>query len=134
MGTSTPSTAVTHLVTSAAGEGLCKQLHATLDQVVEQYAKQVSASPAIHLADQRLLVINQQDLTDVIKAAIVEVIGAQQEVFDRKEAAAFLRIDASTLDKLRERGLIHPNIATRKPLYSREELLRFMRENASNIS
>ena len=65
--------------------------------------------------------------------SVIVDTGTQREVFDRKEAATFLHIKVSTLDKLAKRGLIHPNIATRKPLYSREELLRFLRENTTKL-
>lgn len=79
--------------------------------------------------------MNQLELEDIIKKVVGEQIttAGQQEIFDRKEAAAFLRIKVSTLDKLAKRGLIHPNIATRKPLYSREEMRRFMKGNTAAL-
>ena len=46
----------------------------------------------------------------------------------RQEAAQLLSVSPATLDRLVERGLLHPSRATRRPLFSREELERFLRE------
>ncbi len=84
---------------------------------------------------QQSLTTDQQDLKAIVKAAVVEVIGANlhQEVYTRREAAVFLRMKVSTLDKLVKRQLIFPNTATRNPSYSREELLRFQRDNTTKL-
>ena len=46
----------------------------------------------------------------------------------RSEAARRLGCSPWTLDRLAQRGLIHPNVATRRPMYSIKELERFIRE------
>jgi DNA-binding transcriptional MerR regulator len=51
----------------------------------------------------------------------------------RKEAATALGISVVTLDRLTQRGLIHPSRATRRPLYSVEEIQRFLRETTAEI-
>src|SRR5438105_2451962 len=47
--------------------------------------------------------------------------------FKRKPAAHYLGISVQTLDRLVRRGLIRPNRALRHLVFSREELLRFLR-------
>ena len=84
------------------------------------------------------IVVEPATLERMIKNAVADALISsaglqQQEVFDRAEAAEFLRIKVSTLDKLAKRNLIHPNITTRKPLYARGELLRFLRENTAAL-
>jgi excisionase family DNA binding protein len=46
----------------------------------------------------------------------------------RHEAAQMLSVSPATLDRLVERGLLRPSRATRRPLFSREELERFLRD------
>jgi hypothetical protein len=53
--------------------------------------------------------------------------------YPRREAAQLISISPATLDRLVERGLLHPSRATRRPLFSREELERFLRETTSAI-
>jgi len=48
--------------------------------------------------------------------------------FTRIEAARALGISANSLDRLAARGLIHPSRALRRPLYSLNELQRFLAE------
>lgn len=74
--------------------------------------------------------IDQFELRTMIEQAVIK---ATQEVFTRQEAAEFLRIGESTLDDLVRRALIVPNRATRRPLYLRTELLRFMREGTAAV-
>lgn len=50
--------------------------------------------------------------------------------FNRKAAAEAISVSPATLDRLVERGLLHPSHATRRPLFSREELERFLRDTA----
>lgn len=45
--------------------------------------------------------------------------------YSRKEAAAALGISTVTLDRLVDQGLIKPNRATRRPLFTVSELTRF---------
>ena len=52
---------------------------------------------------------------------------------NRREAAQTLSISPATLDRLVERGLLHPSRATRRPIFSREELERFLRETTAHV-
>jgi hypothetical protein len=51
--------------------------------------------------------------------------------YTRDEAAAQLGVHPITISRLCARGLLRPSRATRRPLFSHEELLRFLRETAS---
>ena len=51
----------------------------------------------------------------------------------RYEAARTLGISASQVDKLTKRGLLRPSRATRRPLYSVAEILRFLRDTTVEI-
>ncbi len=51
--------------------------------------------------------------------------------YTRAEAAAQLGLHPVTIDRLTERGLLRPSRATSRPLYSHDELQRFLRETAS---
>ncbi len=53
--------------------------------------------------------------------------------YTRREAAEILSVSPATLDRLVERGLLHPSRATRRPLFSREELERFLRDTTAAI-
>lgn len=53
--------------------------------------------------------------------------------FTRVEAAQILGVSAVTIDRLTARGLLRPSRATRRPLYSRAELERFLRETTTEI-
>jgi len=52
----------------------------------------------------------------------------------RREAAEILSVSPATLDRLVERHLLHPSRATRRPLFSRTELERFLRETTASIN
>jgi len=45
----------------------------------------------------------------------------------RLEAAAALGVSAPTIDRLAQRGLLHPSRATRRPLYAVKEIERFLK-------
>ena len=51
--------------------------------------------------------------------------------YTRDEAAAQLGVHPITISRLTERGELHPNRATRRPIYSHEELQRFLRSNTA---
>jgi excisionase family DNA binding protein len=51
-------------------------------------------------------------------------------VFTRQEAAEALSISVRTLDRLTHNGKLKPNRATRRPLYARVELERFLKETS----
>ncbi len=53
--------------------------------------------------------------------------------FKRAEAAIYLGITAVTIDRLTKRGLLHPSRALRHPIYSRDDLDRFLRETSGSI-
>jgi len=53
--------------------------------------------------------------------------------YTREEAAELISVSPPTLDRLAARGLIRPSRATRRPLYSREELERFLRETTAEV-
>ncbi len=49
----------------------------------------------------------------------------------REEAAQAIGCHAITISRLTERGLLRPSRATRRPLYSIEEIQRFLRDTAT---
>jgi hypothetical protein len=51
---------------------------------------------------------------------------SMQISFTRRQAAAMLGISVESLDRLVVRGLIKPSRALRKPLFTRDELERFL--------
>jgi Helix-turn-helix domain len=51
----------------------------------------------------------------------------------RVEAAAALGVCPNTVDRLRQRGLLHPSRATRRPLYPVSEIERFLRETTGSL-
>jgi DNA-binding transcriptional MerR regulator len=52
----------------------------------------------------------------------------------REEAAKALGLSAPTIDRLATRGLLRPSRATRRPLYSVQEIERFLRETTACLS
>lgn len=56
---------------------------------------------------------------------------ATKLAYTRDEAAAQLGLHPITISRLTERGLLRPSRATRRPLYSDEELKRFLRDTAT---
>jgi hypothetical protein len=48
--------------------------------------------------------------------------------FKRAEAAFYLGITPVSIDRLTKRGLLHPSRALRHPIYSRDDLDRFLME------
>lgn len=52
---------------------------------------------------------------------------------DRKMTATALGVSTATVDRLRERGMIRPSLALRKPLYPVFEIERFLRETTKSI-
>jgi hypothetical protein len=53
--------------------------------------------------------------------------------YTRREAAHALSTSPATLDRLVQRGLLRPSRATRRPIFARSELERFLRETAAAI-
>jgi DNA-binding transcriptional MerR regulator len=52
----------------------------------------------------------------------------------RVEAAEALGLTPVTVDRLAKRGLLRPSRATRRPLYSIEEIERFLRDTSQSIA
>ncbi len=57
----------------------------------------------------------------------------EKKGFKRAEAAVYLGVAKITIDRLTKRGLLHPSRALRHPIYSRDDLDRFLRETSSAI-
>ena len=53
--------------------------------------------------------------------------------YSRKEASHIIGISPVTLDRLTKRGLINPSRATRRPLYPRWEIERFLKETSERL-
>ncbi len=58
---------------------------------------------------------------------------APRFAYTRIEAAGMLGVSAATVDRLTKRGLLRPSRATRRPLYTAEEILRFFRESVADV-
>jgi len=54
----------------------------------------------------------------------------EKKGFKRAEAATYLGVNPVTIDRLAKRGLLHPSRALRHPIYSRDDLDRFLRETS----
>jgi len=70
---------------------------------------------------------NSQSTGTVIQVTV------EKKGFKRAEAAIYLGITAVTIDRLTKRGLLHPSRALRHPIYSRDDLDRFLRETSTPI-
>ena len=68
-----------------------------------------------------------------MKTKLTPNIATPRYAFTREEAASILGISPVSIDRLTKRGLLRPNRALRRPLYSSEELQRFCRENTGAI-
>jgi hypothetical protein len=68
------------------------------------------------------------DLPDATPKTYIEKKG-----FKRAEAAIYLGVAKITIDRLTQRGLLHPSRALRHPIYSRDDLDRFLRETSEPI-
>ena len=54
--------------------------------------------------------------------------------FKRAEAAFYLGVTTVTIDRLTKRGLLRPSRALRHPIFSRDDLDRFLRETTGTMS
>ena len=59
--------------------------------------------------------------------------GSGRLALTREETAKALGVSVSTIDKLTPRGLLPPSRGTRRPLYSIEEIKRFLRETTVEL-
>ena len=66
--------------------------------------------------------------TGTVNRATVEKKG-----FKRAEAAVYLGVTTVSIDRLTKRGLLHPSRALRHPIYSRDDLDRFLKETTAII-
>jgi|GEM_PF-867941 hypothetical protein len=57
-------------------------------------------------------------------------IHIEKQGYKRAEAAIYLGVAKITIDRLTKRGLLHPSRALRHPIYSRDDLDRFLRETS----
>jgi hypothetical protein len=57
----------------------------------------------------------------------------EKKGFKRAEAALYLGVAKITIDRLTKRGLLHPSRALRHPIYSRDDLDRFLRETSGEV-
>jgi len=55
----------------------------------------------------------------------------EKKGFKRAEAAIYLGVATITIDRLTKRGLLHPSRALRHPIYSKDDLDRFLRETST---
>ena len=55
----------------------------------------------------------------------------EKKGFKRAEAAIYLGISKITIYRLTKRGLLHPSRALRHPIYSKDDLDRFLRETST---
>jgi hypothetical protein len=60
-------------------------------------------------------------------------IQIEKKGFKRAEAAIYLGVAKITIDRLTQRGLLHPSRALRHPIYSRDDLDRFLRETSEPV-
>jgi len=60
--------------------------------------------------------------------ATVEKLG-----YTKKEAALALGVSVGTVHNLTERGLLHPSIALRRPIYSKADLLAFLANTTGQL-
>ena len=57
----------------------------------------------------------------------------EKKGFKRAEAAIYLGVAKITIDRLTKRGLLHPSRALRHPIYTKDDLDRFLRETSESI-
>jgi hypothetical protein len=57
----------------------------------------------------------------------------EKKGYKRAEAATYLGVAKITIDRLTKRGLLHPSRALRHPIYSKDDLDRFLRETSEPI-
>jgi hypothetical protein len=67
------------------------------------------------------------------RAKAAERVSVEPQAFRLEEARHFIGgLSIPTMYNLVERGLLRPNRSTRHLIFSREELLRFLREGITN--
>jgi ribosomal protein S20 len=78
---------------------------------------------------------NQLSKSDVVGNSINTETKTRIEKkgYKRAEAATYLGVAKVTIDRLTKRGLLHPSRALRHPIYSKDDLDRFLRETSEPI-
>jgi len=66
----------------------------------------------------------------IMRLALTTAEPVTRLAYTAAETAAALGIKETTLWRLTKRGLLHPNRATRRPLYAVSEIERFLLEGA----
>jgi hypothetical protein len=79
---------------------------------------------------------NQLSKSDVVGNSINTETKTRIEKkgYKRAEAATYLGISKITIDRLTKRGLLHPSRALRHPIYSKDDLDRFLKETSEPIA
>ena len=60
-------------------------------------------------------------------------LNSNRLAYSRREVAEILGVSPITVDRLAKRGLLRPSRATRRPLYPKWELERFLRETSEVV-
>ena len=69
---------------------------------------------------------------DAQYTGIFNRVTVEKKGFKRAEAAIYLGITTVSIDRLTKRGLLHPSRALRHPIYSRDDLDRFLKETTGS--
>ena len=80
--------------------------------------------------------MNEQELFEKVKEIVEAAFSANslpRQGFTPVETARILSISRASLDRLAKRGLIHPSRALRLPVYSLEEITRFLRDTTDEV-
>jgi hypothetical protein len=76
----------------------------------------------------------KKSLPKKIKARRLEPTAPIEKLgYSRKEAALALGIGPTSIDTLRERGLLHPSVALSKPIYSKPDMLAFLANTTGQL-
>jgi hypothetical protein len=101
------------------------------EQVMAEMAKELGLT---NRPPPATAVIDYDRVEQIVRKVFTETAPVAQQVFNRAEAARFLRISPSELDKLRRLGLICKSGASRRVTFALEELLRYLRESSETRS
>lgn len=75
-------------------------------------------------------VIDHKLLAEELRKTLIEVVKqSQREVFNKEEAADFLRLSVAQIDKLYRVGELKKAGNSRRVIFARDELLRYLRKS-----
>jgi ribosomal protein S20 len=100
----------------------------TTDEEIDRVAKR--------LADKLAQLLREILSHNVVQSAPKQLqrsLSVSRLQVNRVEAARLLGCNPMTVDRLAARGLLHPNRATRRPMYAIKELERFVRDCSQTI-